>query len=110
MDWDAARRLALARDGGLCQRCGLLAEDVHHRLLKGMGGTRDGNILYGPGNLVSLCRSCHSWVHQHPREGYATGFLVHSWDIPGDVPLRAGSHVKWLRPDGTAELECEYGF
>jgi hypothetical protein len=53
-----------------------------------MGGTSDETIRYGLENLVGLCRACHSWIHLHPGEGYSSGFLVHSWQNPEDVPLR----------------------
>lgn len=60
------------------------ANDVHHRKLKGMGGSQK---LDYPANLISLCRTCHSWIHAHPSESYKLGYLVHSWDDPEDIPI-----------------------
>lgn len=37
--------------------CGLLASDKHHIVTRGAGGIDD------PGNIIHLCRSCHSEVH-----------------------------------------------
>ncbi len=53
-----------------------------------MGGTSDPEINYGLANLVSLCRDCHSWIHLHPAESYESGWLVHSWDDPAEIPLQ----------------------
>jgi 5-methylcytosine-specific restriction enzyme A len=100
--WEKTRRLVLARDGNLCLRCLEQAQHVHHRLLKGQGGTSDAIIKYGLANLVSVCFSCHSFVHLHPLAGYETGFLVHSWDDPENVPLKTGSYsaLVMLTPEG----------
>jgi 5-methylcytosine-specific restriction enzyme A len=83
-----ARGLALARDGGRCRRCLRPASDVHHRKVKGMGGTSDEGRACGLPNLISVCRPCHSWIHLHPTESYEQGWLVHSWDSPEDIPVR----------------------
>jgi 5-methylcytosine-specific restriction endonuclease McrA len=106
--WDNAKRIVVARDGGKCLRCWNEAADVHHRCPKKMGGTQDSYIAYGLANLASLCRECHDWVHAHPEEGYRTGYLVHSWDDPADVPLVLGTHWIKLRSDGEFERTGEY--
>jgi hypothetical protein len=56
LKWSAARKIALARDLHRCRRCdtrepGLLT--VHHVFPRGLGGGNE------PGNLVTLCESCH---------------------------------------------------
>ncbi len=86
-EWETARKAALDRDEGTCRRCWLPATDVHHRQVKGMGGTRNEKIAYGLPNLVSLCRDCHRHVHMNVAESYKQGWLVHSWDDPADIPL-----------------------
>lgn len=53
-----------------------------------MGGTSDPEVSYGLANLVSLCRTCHAWVHAHPAKSYEQGWLVHSWNDPEDVPVK----------------------
>ena len=62
--------------------------DCHHRQVRGMGGTSDPKRAFGLANLVLLCRECHQHVHGNPRESYAEGWLVHSWDSPEDIPVR----------------------
>lgn len=103
VNWDTAKRLCAARDGGKCVRCLGEAVDVHHRRVRGMGGSSDPDIT-GMANLVSLCRICHDHVHANPAESYETGFLVKTGYDPAGVPLKIGSGylnlVIWLSPDG----------
>lgn len=39
----------------LCTNCGQVAQDIHHILPRGMGGSEKDYIE----NLVALCRKCH---------------------------------------------------
>jgi predicted HNH restriction endonuclease len=41
----------------LCEKCSLVAVDIHHIKLKSMGGTDDID------NLIALCRNCHEIAH-----------------------------------------------
>ena len=40
-----------------CEMCGQTAVDVHHIEARGMGGSKDKDIIE---NLMALCRSCHN--------------------------------------------------
>lgn len=95
MEWAKVRKEALARDDYHCRRCLKPATDVHHRKLKGMGGTSNRDVAFGLPNLVSLCRECHTYIHAHPQYGYESGFLVHSWDDPAEIPI-GRHHEDWL--------------
>lgn len=53
--WRHTRRAQLSRES-LC-KCGAIATDVHHRV-----DLADGGDPWSPGNLESLCHSCHSKV------------------------------------------------
>ena len=86
--WNSTKKIVVARDGGLCLRCGRQAEDVHHRIRRGMGSTRDPLVAYGIANCICLCRRCHDYIHSHPEESYAQGWLVHGWDDPSVVQLK----------------------
>jgi hypothetical protein len=62
LKWSAARKIALARDLYRCRRCSsrepaLLT--VHHVFPRGLGGGNE------PGNLVTLCESCHQTLCRH---------------------------------------------
>jgi hypothetical protein len=54
---------------------------VHHKKLRGMGGTSDPSI-HDLENLVVLCGGVtgrdghHGMVHDHPREAYELGLLI----------------------------------
>jgi 5-methylcytosine-specific restriction endonuclease McrA len=55
--WKISRRAQL-HDFPLCDICGYIATDVHHRTpIEAGGPKRD------PANLRSLCRPCHSCLH-----------------------------------------------
>jgi 5-methylcytosine-specific restriction protein A len=66
------RAMVLARDNMTCRWCKRRggALDPHHILRRSQGGTDD------QANLVSLHRLCHSYVHEHPLEAKARGFLA----------------------------------
>src|ERR1700744_1792352 len=100
MNWDAAKRLVVARDNGKCLRCFGEATDVHHRRPRQMGGTSDEGIRVGLANLLSLCRPCHDWVHSHPIDSYATGFLLKSTQDPVLTAVQ-------VRPTGKVMLTAD---
>lgn len=41
----------------LCEKCGGVAVDIHHKIPKSLGGTDDIE------NLIALCRNCHDIEH-----------------------------------------------
>lgn len=48
-----------------CQVCGGIRNlDHHHIVSRGMGGSKDPEIL-DEENLIPLCRSCHQKIHEH---------------------------------------------
>lgn len=69
------RTLVRARDENLCVHCGRPADDIHHRRLKGIGGSSDAHANC-PCLLVSLCRACHDWAHANRREAEAEGLII----------------------------------
>jgi len=72
--WAAVCRAVFAACGGRCQvgapGCTGKAGQGHHRQPRAQGG-RD-----VPGNCLPVCLSCHVWLHCHPSESYARGFLI----------------------------------
>lgn len=91
MNWETCKKLAVQRDDGRCLKCLGAATDVHHRKIRGMGGSKTLNI---PANLICLCRQCHDYIHSHPDESYTSGFLVRSGYDPADVPVWMGQQWK----------------
>ena len=62
LKWSAARKIALARDLYRCRHCGTADAElltVHHVFPRGLGGGNE------PGNLVTLCESCHQTLCRH---------------------------------------------
>lgn len=61
------------RDRHVCQRCGVqrMHQDAHHIVRRSIRATR-----HQLSNGVTLCRECHSYVHAHPEESRASGFIA----------------------------------
>jgi 5-methylcytosine-specific restriction enzyme A len=108
MNYFHTRVAVFDRDGGKCLRCLGDATDVHHRRVKGMGGSKD-PITHGMANLISLCRDCHTFTHDNPGDAYKYGFLVKASETPADVPVWVGTREKMLLfDDGTAYKGTSY--
>jgi hypothetical protein len=62
-------------DFSLCQiavkDCSINATDVHHTYA---GANRDAFYLV-QSTWLAVCRNCHDWVHAHPKESRALGYL-----------------------------------
>ena len=43
-----------------CNRCGGLAEDVHHKITLTKHNVKDSNVSLNLDNLECLCRRCHN--------------------------------------------------
>ena len=89
-----SKRIALARQGWHCMRCGRNLLDPTVRDL--------------PCNIVELCGSgttgCHGWAHAHPAEAERFGYIIPSWRAPLSVPIRDwNGDWWWLLDDGTAQ-------
>lgn len=60
----------------VCERCSAAAStDVHEVIRRSQW--RAG--IFVTENLRALCRSCHDWVTQHPRESVEEGWSAWSW-------------------------------
>ncbi|MFI0469270.1 HNH endonuclease [Saccharopolyspora sp. 5N102] len=76
----------------LCERCGVaLGANIHHRRPRGAGGSKD-PATNTPSNLLLLCGSgttgCHGWVESYRIIAYRHGWLLHSWQLALDTPVR----------------------
>lgn len=63
-EWKALVRGVLARDGYHCVRCGAPKREkgsLHTHHLRPWSEATE--VRMDPDNLVTLCRSCHAWVH-----------------------------------------------
>jgi len=48
--------------------CSYAATEIHHK--KG----RIGNLLQDDTYFLSVCRNCHQWIEEHPKESKELGF------------------------------------
>lgn len=103
------RKLVHERAGGCCERCGTVITgdySVHHRLPRGMGGSKAPAINL-PSNLVLLCGSattpdgCHTAVERFRQAAMTTGWIVARTADPELVPVKMISGWWFLRADGT---------
>jgi 5-methylcytosine-specific restriction endonuclease McrA len=68
------RKLLLERP--ICQRCMAdRSQDIHELKSRARGGS-----ITDVENLVALCRACHQWVTENPKEAKEQGWLKSSWD------------------------------
>lgn len=94
--------LVIERAGAMCEKCGRIAVDVHHRKPRRMGGSRDPEIN-SPANLVLLCRDCHNWVESNRAQAMVEGWLLYASAPPGDTPVFMGAGWIYLKHDGSYE-------
>lgn len=82
--------LVTARSQNYCEcmstGCTLIAEHIHHRRPKGLGGTRRPESQWAS-NALHVCLRCHLKIHAMPTWSRTHGFLVRQADDPATVPL-----------------------
>ncbi len=61
---------AMIQFGGHRSLCAGLAVDLHEPLTRARGGS-----ILDPVNTVAVCRSCHDWIHTHPKAAAEVGLL-----------------------------------
>jgi 5-methylcytosine-specific restriction endonuclease McrA len=71
--WSRVTAQRIAECGGRCQvagpGCEGAAREGHHILARSQGGKHEA------GNVLVVCGVCHRWIHEHPAEAVARGFL-----------------------------------
>lgn len=58
--WQKQRKYKMMIENYKCNRCGGVAEDVHHRIILTELNISDYNISLDLDNLECLCRKCHN--------------------------------------------------
>lgn len=61
--WKLARAIKIAQAGGVCERCGTIGEEVHHKTYLTPENITDCNISLNQENLELLCKECHNEEH-----------------------------------------------
>ena len=95
-----------ARSGGRCELCGASGSmrwSLHHRIPRGMGGSKDRRLNL-PSNILLLCGSgtegCHGWVESNRAIAYAEGLLLHRNDDPAQSPIKTAEGWAILDDEG----------
>lgn len=75
----ASKTLVRTRARGLCEivhvGCTGRIDHVHHRRRRSQGGSD------APDNLLGLCNTGHSFVHDHPKLSFEKGWLLHALPV-----------------------------
>lgn len=62
--WKLARELKIIAVNGLCERCGKIGIEVHHKERLSIDNVNDLSISLNQDNLELLCRDCHNQEHR----------------------------------------------
>lgn len=99
-----ARETVRKRDQGRCLRCGSArGSDLHHRRRRRESAGHDPHCAC---NLVTLCRTCHSWIHKHPALAREANLIVSAYiTTPWDLPVDSVYGAAFLGCDGSATID-----
>jgi 5-methylcytosine-specific restriction enzyme A len=102
--------LVRERCGGRCERCArsLAGGDLHHRIPRGMGGSRDLRLNRASA-VVALCRHCHTHVEHYRLSGMRDGWLLTRIEDPRIEPIRSALHGRVLLADDGTITQFEGG-
>jgi 5-methylcytosine-specific restriction endonuclease McrA len=62
--WRAARELKIMIVNGLCESCGAIGIEVHHKERLSINNVNDSSVSLNQDNLELLCRECHNKAHK----------------------------------------------
>ena len=78
--WAVAREIKIRSVHGLCERCGRLGEEVHHKKRLTIDNIKDSSISINQENLELLCKDCHNKEHNRftpTTEFDSNGDMIH---------------------------------
>lgn len=67
-EWKLVRAIKIACAGGICEGCGMVADEVHHKIHLTPENVVDPNISINQDNLLLLCKECHNKAHERFRK------------------------------------------
>ena len=62
--WLTVRELKIVSVNSLCERCGAIGIEVHHKDRLSIDNVRDTSVSLNQDNLELLCRECHNKEHE----------------------------------------------
>lgn len=107
---NAERRKVLAKlrqTRGGCEaravrRCTGAMDDGHEVHTRGRGGS-----ITDPDNILMVCRPCHDWITDHPREADCAGYTVPSSGTPEQMAEARLIRELWRRGKATCSSWCK---
>lgn len=66
-EWKVVREYCLIRDHYSCVKCGMPAEEVHHKIHLSPENIHNTSITLNPSNLICLCKDCHFAEHRQDK-------------------------------------------
>lgn len=75
------------------KECTNAMDDGHEIVTRGRGGS-----ITDSANVITVCRTCHSWISEHPKEASCMGLVIPSW--VGASGLEEARAVRQLRAIG----------
>lgn len=116
-----AMEAVLRRSGGRCEaspvmaaagliearKCTVWASDGHEVLTRARGGS-----ITDPNNIKHVCRTCHDWITDHPKEALRLGLVRSAFAppvvAPGDRTIPRGD-ARWRADSPPPESETPNG-
>ena len=59
-----AREIKISSVNGLCERCGAIGQEVHHKKRLNIENAYDASVSINQDNLELLCKDCHNKEHK----------------------------------------------
>lgn len=66
--WKIVRQQKMLSANYRCEKCGQVAEEVHHIIEINEININDTNITLNENNLLALCKNCHNQKHDRFRK------------------------------------------
>lgn len=79
-EWHLARAIKICNANGICEKCGAVGKEVHHKIHLTIKNVDDPMISLNQDNLILLCTDCHN--KEHHRFGK---FTEYSFDSDGNM-------------------------
>lgn len=90
MPWRRTQKAYIESQQRVCERCGDMAELVHHKIHLTPQNINDPDIALGWDNLQALCRRCHAEVHGNSACANGLRFDDAGNLVPGQSPRLDG--------------------
>lgn len=81
--WKVARAIKITSCGGLCEKCGAIGTEVHHKIHLTPDNVSNPEISLNQDNLLLLCNECHNKEH-----GRFEGKKEYEFDADGNMVKR----------------------